>query len=475
MTNVSGSYFIVGIKGMAMANIAIILRSMGFEVYGSDTSEKQPTDVLLKEHSISWTSGFHPSDIPPHTTVLIYAASHNGIQNPQVQAAQERGITVLHQAHFLGNLLQQFDCSLAVCGCHGKTTTSSLLAYTLSKMGSKPSWLVGAPSFNEYWGGKYEGKNYFVIEADEYAIDPPHDSRPKLLSLVPDFALCLNIDYDHPDVYESLDVTKETFETFFKQTKKRIIACGEDKNTQDVLSRLPDEKYMTYGFNKKNDLILDEIRYDDVTSSFRVMYKNHDYGLFSISLFGEKNILNTGGVILLLFELGFTSDEIRNAVQYFVGAKRRFELITCINNTYLFDDYGHHPHELDALIQAARSRFPAKRLFVIFQPHTYTRTYQMKKEFADALSGTDIFCYIAPVFASAREPVQTNISSHDIVKAVGKKNTNLHAFDSLDAVLTAAQKEIRKGDVVFTVGAGDIYTIGRKLMKIIKEKTSSNE
>jgi UDP-N-acetylmuramate--alanine ligase len=365
--------------------------------------------------------------------------------------------------------MADFDKSVAVCGCHGKTTTSSLLAYALSKLNAKPSWLVGAPSFNEYWGGAYEGSSYFVIEADEYAIDPPHDRTPKLLSLHPDYALCLNIDFDHPDVYKNLEATKDTFKAFFHQTNKKVIGCGEDVNTMDVLQSFPKEKYLSYGFDARHDLVLSEIRYEELSSSFRVTYEGHDRGVFTTSLFGEKNVLNAGGVILLLFELGFTSDQVRDAVRYFTGAKRRFEFIANENGIYLFDDYGHHPHELEALTQAARSRFPDKRIILIFQPHTYTRTAQMKYEFAEVLSKADMVL-MPPIFGSAREQVQASVSSYDIVTAANKKNIHsVHAFDSNGDTLQFLRKKIKPGDVIFTVGAGDVYKMGDAVIEVMKQ------
>lgn len=453
-----------------MANIAVILRQMGISVTGSDTEDTQPTDILLTEHGISWSTGFDPDDIPTETKNVVYAASHQGRNNPQVQEAEKRGLTIIHQAPFLGQLISDFHTSVAVCGCHGKTTTSSLLAYALSKLQAHPSWLVGAPSFNEYWGGQYQGSDYFVIEADEYAIDPPRDTTPKLLSLRPTYTLCLNIDYDHPDVYENLDATKHTFETFFHQTQKRIIACAEDANTNHVLQTLSPERYLTYGFDHHNDLVISDIRYDEVHSSFRVTYQGNDRGIFTLSLFGEKNILNAAGVILFLFECGFTSDQIRDAIRYFTGAKRRFELIANEHNIYLFDDYAHHPHELEALIHAARSRFPNHRFIIIFQPHTYTRTAQMKEEFAMVLGKADK-ALVLPIFGSAREQFQGSISSHDIEKSAQQKNiSTISASDSSEELLTQLDHIMQPGDVLCTVGAGDVYKLGDKIVEMMKNK-----
>jgi UDP-N-acetylmuramate--alanine ligase len=465
----TGPYFIVGIKGVAMASIAVILKKMGIVVTGSDTADTQPTDSMLKENGINYVIGFSKDDIPCGTRNVIYAASHGGINNPQVEEAKLRGCNIFHQAEFLGELLKNFNISIAVSGCHGKTTTSSLLSYTLDKLGIAASWLIGVPSFNEYWGGRYAGQDYFVIEADEYGIAPPVDKTPKLLSLFPSYSLCLNIDYDHPDVYADLAETKETFMEFFKQTKEKVIICSEDANLVDVVKSFPKDKYLSYGFGLENDLSVFDIKYGQVESSFSINYKGVKYENLVTVIFGEKNILNTAGVILLLFELGFCFENIKQAIRYFTGAKRRFELIANEGDIFVFDDYGHHPHEIEATVQAARSRFKDKRLIIVFQPHTYTRTAQMKKEFAEVLSKADLVL-LAPIFGSAREKFQGNVSSFDIQKEaeyLGYKN--VQAFDSLVQIESYLKNSMKAHDVIFTMGAGDIYKLGSVIINIIKQ------
>ena len=194
-----------------MANLAVILKKLGKDVTGSDVSEEFITDELLKKNKIAWQSGFNPGSLPGNTDLVIYSAAHRGLLNPQIQQAKKRNIPVISQAEFQAKLLDRFKTKIAVCGCHGKTTTSSLLSYALIKLGVNPSYMIGSPSFDGYPGGDYNGSGYFVIEADEYGVDPPRDKTPKFHFLNPNYILCTNIDFDHPDVYKNLDEVKKAY------------------------------------------------------------------------------------------------------------------------------------------------------------------------------------------------------------------------------------------------------------------------
>lgn len=482
MLNQARSIFIVGIKGVAMANLALILKKLGKNVSGSDVSEKFITDELLKKNKIGWQSGFNPDGLPHNTDLVIYSAAHHGLLNPQIQQAKKRNIPVISQAEFQGKLIERFKTRIAVCGCHGKTTTSSLLSYALIKLGVKPSYMIGSPSFNGYPGGDYNGSGYFVIEADEYGVNPPQDKTPKFHFLKPNYILCTNIDFDHPDVYKDINSVKESFLKFFsknailktaasKMVNKNLILCADDKNLMAVARKLIRSSYLTYGFNPSADLRIIDSGYNKYGSIFEIVGSGRNLSLhnkFSISLFGEKNILNAAGVILTLLQLGFHPDKIKSAIQDFTGAKRRFEKVYAKKDTFLFDDYAHHPNEIAATISAARNRFPKRRIIIVFQPHTYSRTQVLLKDFAKSLSLADI-SYILPVFASAREnPKDFHVSSHDIVNLNPK---NLISVDSKKQLFQLLSSAIQAQDIIFTMGAGDVYKLKDDIIEIIKRKT----
>jgi len=466
--------FIVGIKGVAMANLALILKKMGKNVAGADVAEEFITDEILKKNKINYTSGFSPQDLPKNTQLIIYSAAHQGINNPQVKEGLRRGIKVYSQAEVLGEMGQKFKTTIAVCGCHGKTTTASLLAYSLIKLGAKPSYLVGSSSFSDCEAGGYynpASESYFVVEADEYGVNPPENKTPKFLFLKPNYIICTNIDFDHPDVYKNLEDTKKAFFQFFKTSMNRFIggkifACQDDKNLKAVLKQLPRRCYLTYGFSSSSDFQIIKPNFKEDGSSFEISSQNKSLGQFSTALFGDKNISNATAVVVFLLYLGYSVNQIKKSIKNFTGAKRRFEKIALVNNIYLFDDYAHHPAEISATIEAARKRFPQRRIIIIFQPHTYSRTKAFLYQFGQSLSLAD-FSFILPIFASAREKKdQFKISSHDIVTR--QEKNNLFFVEGNDQLIKQLTKVVQPGDVIFTMGAGDIYKLKDDIIKVMK-------
>ncbi|MBI3366010.1 UDP-N-acetylmuramate--L-alanine ligase [Candidatus Roizmanbacteria bacterium] len=466
MLNSSKNIFIIGIKGAAMANLAVILKKMGKYVSGSDLKEEFITDILLLKNKISYSVGFEPENLKENIDLVIYSAAHAGVNNPQAVEAHKRKIPVISQSEILGELMKQFKIKIAVSGCHGKTTTSSLLSYALIQLGKKPSYLVGAPSFNEYAGGAYESDKYFVVEADEYGVNPPTDLRPKFHFLHPDYIICTNIDFDHPDMYKDLENTKEEFLKFFN--KKKLILCSDNSNIYQLINRLIQDNYLTYGFSKKADYIIWDVKTQSIGTSFKLSHKNILLGEFFISLFGDKNVSNAAAVIVMLVTLGFTVEKIKKAIGNFVGAKRRFEKVFENDHFSLYDDYGHHPHEIETTILAARKRFPHRRIVIIFQPHTFSRTKIFLKDFGKALSLAD-YSYILPIFPSAREDSSKfSVTSQDIIKQAPGKYLSYVKDDT--QLMNRLHTEVQKGDIMFTIGAGDVYKLKDEIIKLVRSE-----
>lgn len=459
------SFFLLGIKGTAMSNIAVMLKQLGKEVMGVDVSEEFITDAVLKDNKISFSTDFSDLSQSAHCEVFVYSAAHGGEDNPLAVEAKKQGKVLVSQPQLIGELVQKYPTSIAVAGCHGKTTTSSLLAWTLTKLEKNPGFLIGAPTYNGFGGGGMAMSDYFVIEADEYAVHPPKDKTPKLLFLHTTYALCTNIDFDHPDVYENLEDTKRTFLKFFAQTK-HLILCATDPVVASLLP-LSHPSVITYGTAGKSDYYVEDVIFESDRTHFSVYNKQVLLGTFTTQLFGEKNVLNALGVISLLFELGFGASDIQAALLGFTGAKRRLELVWTDKNTYLFDDYGHHPAEIEATLTAVKSRFPGKKLHVLFQPHTYSRTVALKDEFGRALAAAD-FAYIMPIFASARENKQLfSISSRDI--ALASKKPLVVAYEGKTEILAGLASNFKKGDIVLTMGAGDIYKLKDGIIDVLNE------
>ena len=465
------SYYLLGIKGSAMANIAVMLKKQGHTVSGADVAEVFPTDVALVENNIEFDT-FPVTKLPSKVDVMVYSAAHGGAKNPLVVMAQIQGIKTIHQAELLGELISHYKNSIAVAGCHGKTTTSSLLAYALIQLGQSPSYMVGTPSFTGHPGSDISGEKYFVIEADEYGLNPPHDKKPKFHALKPNFAIVTNIDFDHPDVFTDLEDTKQAFHYFMdgvvqKNPQQSLVLCADDAPLMDTVKNFNRATYVTYGESADADYQITDLSFNLEETHFSLLHQGKNIGTFSTKLAGQKNAINTAGVICMLIKLGFAPNDIQLAISVFGGAKRRFEVVGEKNGTILIDDYAHHPHELDAVISAAQTRFSGKRVIVIFQPHTFSRTEMLKDEFATALAKADV-SIVAPIFASAREvkgeSAITATKLAEIAKSKGFKN--VFAAENQEDILKLLKDNLQQGDVILMAGAGDVYKLKNGILDL---------
>lgn len=475
MIKQSKHIFLVGIGGIAMFNLAIILKKMGKIVSGSDAPSMTMTDVYLEQNNIPFQKNFEIENLPAELDLVIYSGSHNGENNPQVVEAKKRGVATIPLAVANGELGNEFENVIAICGCHGKTTTSSLIANTLKDLEQHPSYLIGTGTFNENFGGDFDGSKYFVIEADEYGVNPPRDNTPKFMHIFPTHIVCTNIDFDHPDIYADLNAVKAAYTLFFEQSiaKKnaKLFLCADNVALMEVAQSLPRERYTTFGYTDKADLRIINSTADENQTKFEVE-SDTAREAFTLSIFGEKNVSNAAAVVALLADLGFPVAKIQSALSTFTGAKRRFEQVAQINTNYLFDDYAHHPDEIKATINAARQRFPSRHIIVLFQPHTYTRTFALKDEFVEALSLAD-HALILPIYASAREKDDgaVPISSEDLEKLAQKRGFSAVSAVSNERVIQALTEVLKRNDVVITMGAGDVYQMKDGIIQIMKNIT----
>lgn len=469
--------FLVGIKGVAMAHIATIVGKMGIRVSGYDVEDEFITSEGLLSSHCEIITVLDPDKLPSDTDLVIYSAAHGGSSNPFVQEAEKRGIAIAHQALFLGELLKEFNTTIAVCGCHGKTTTTSLLAHCLIELGQKPSYLVGTSEFSNHRGGDFESKEYFAIEADEYGVDPPRDVSAKFSFLHPTHILCTNIDFDHPDVYKDLDAVKEVYRSFFsdcisrtKDKKPCLYVCGDDLHTKSVIHEIPQNKVVTFGFNEGSDVRVSHYSVSQDSSSFDLTLNGTTISNIIISLWGEKQITNAAGVFSYLITQGFNAENIKAAFRTFTGLKRRFEKIGSVKGVELFDDYAHHPEEIKALIHSAKTRFSGRKIKIIFQPHTYSRTQMLLDQFALSFKDADEVILL-PVFSSAREvqPEHDESVAQIALKAT-EHGVSIKVLGSKKEAISTLLAQIQPQDIVFTVGAGDVYKLGDDIIKGI-EKT----
>ena len=438
--------YMVGIKGVGMTALALILNKMGKNVWGSDVVEEFKTDAVLKRNGITILPGFTEQNISENIDLVITTAAHGGLSNPEVLAAQRKGISIMTHAEALGIVMNLFKLKISVCGSHGKTTVSAMIAFVFEKLKIKAGYHVGAASFSGYDAGGFSGYDYFVTEADEYLASPGINDTPRFMFQNPDIIICTNIDFDHPDVYKNLDAVEDAFVGFL----------------QKLMTKNGTLIYY------KNDVLLHKIAHQ------LSLQKIHAYDLIdaqniSLSIPGNHNQLNAAAAQTLFQILGFDEDQTKKALAEFKGSSRRFEKIYENFGFVLYDDYAHHPAEIVATIAAVRIRYPSRRLVVIFQPHTFSRTERLKEGFIKALAKADS-AVIVDIFPSKRENVADyTITSQSLVKEAqnqGIKNITYYPVTSLNPELSTL---LKPGDIIITMGAGSIYELHSDIIEMLKK------
>lgn len=462
--------FILGIKGVAMAQIASILKKMGKDVSGYDVAEEFITDEELHRQNILIYTSEDQVPTDSNFDLAIFSAAHGGDSNSIIKRLKSDGVTTVSQAEFLNQLTQLFKKTIAVCGAHGKTTASALLSYALIKLGVKPTYIVGTSSFDEYPAGDFQSKDFLVIEADEYGVNPPTDKTPKFLFLNPTLTLCTNIDFDHPDVFESVEEVAISYEKFFKQSGSLVI-CADNKLALETAKK-SGMKFESYGFGSDSTVKILNHKVDSTGSSFDLQSGERLTVGIKTSMYGDHNILNAAGVYLVLKSLGFEDEKIKVAVKDFKGAKRRFEVVYNDGGVTLVDDYAHHPEEIRAIIKAAFERYGIKPV-VIFQPHTYSRTQSLLEEFGGAFSEAE-HVYIMPIFASARENKTSFTVTHEGLVNKAKER----GFEAIEAVsntqaLMAKLGSLKAPCVILTLGAGDVYKLHSDIIRVLPHANSA--
>jgi len=376
-------YYLIGIKGAGLSSLALILHNLGHSVVGYDDETKhQFTQDKLIELGIKiYADGKHRL---PKDTIVIRSTAINENTHPEMMRAKAKKLKIYEYNEFLGELTKQFK-TIAVAGCHGKTTTTSMLKTVLDPaLGC--NYLVGDGT------GYAEKENeLFVIEACEY--------RRNFLAYHPIISIITNIDLDHVDYYKDLDDVKDAFESLAKNTKDLLVIYGDDANSRSIKV---DKPVIYYGLKDNNDLVAKDICYDNKGMAFNCYFKGKLFGKFILPFFGEHLLLNALAVISVSHHLGLKPKVIQANLQAFKGANRRFQEQVAGSNI-IIDDYAHHPKEVTVTIEAVRQKYPDKKLVAIFEPHTFSRTKEFAKEIANALSKADE-AYVLDIFKSRENP-----------------------------------------------------------------------
>lgn len=460
----------VGIKGVGMTPLAIIAKEAGITITGSDIADEFITDATLSAAGIKPLIGFAKEHLDgKKIDLVITTAAHGGYDNIEVQAAKAANIPVITKGQAVGEYMNGsvFGRSfrgIAVAGTHGKTTTSGMVATILNENKLDPSYIIGTSHIASLGLSGHLGKGkYFVAEADEYATEPQYDTTPQFLWQHPHIAIVTSIEYDHPDIYPTLDAVRKVFDTFTKQILPSgvLIACGDDREVQKLLKDYRG-RVVTYGFLPNNAFIIKRVNLSGEQTFFWLESRGTNMGEFVLRVSGEHNVLNATAAIIAGLEAGLQIDQTRKAITKFTGSKRRLEFLGhTASGAYLFDDYAHHPTEIKKTLQALRLRFPKKKIVCIFQPHTYSRTKQLFHEFIHAFQAADTVALIN-IFASQREQSDPTVSSQLLLSAMQKLHSDVLLLPELsDVVKYIEQKQFKEDTVVVLMGAGDIYKVAK--------------
>ncbi|MEC0303449.1 UDP-N-acetylmuramate--L-alanine ligase [Terribacillus saccharophilus] len=417
------TYHFVGIKGSGMSALAQILHDAGEKVQGSDVEKVFFTDQALKDKNITILP-FTKDNIKPNLTIIAGNAFSD--EHEEILEAKKLGLPIYRYHDFLGAYADKFR-SIAVTGAHGKTSTTGLMAYTL-KQSHPISYLIGDGT-----GSGQPKSDYFVFEACEY--------RRHFLAYKPDYAVMLNIDFDHPDYFQNIEDVFQAFQQLADQVKHGIIACGDDPYLRDLQANVP---IHYYGFDASNMYQAKNVHEEPNGTTFDVYIEGSFYHTFTIPGYGNHQVLNALAVTAVCHQEGMTPDQIKE-MYGFTGVKRRFSEKQ-VGSQVLVDDYAHHPKEIEVTIESAQKKYPDKQIVAVFQPHTFSRTKTFLQEFADSLKNADSV-YLCDIFGSARE-AKGNLTIQDLQELIPGCEVL-----QLEDVKVLKQYE---DSVLLFMGAGDI-------------------
>lgn len=448
---------IIGIGGVSMSPLAQILHNTGVEVTGSDISENAATNEL-RGCGVKINIGHDAGNVTGAGYIIRTAAARE--DNVEIAAAREQNIPIFERAEVWGYIMRDYKDAICISGAHGKTTTTSMVSHILLAAKKDPTIMIGG-TLPEIKASYRVGKgDVIVLESCEY-YNSFHNFSPTI-------AVVLNIDEDHLDFFKDLDDIKQSFCKFAAITPPygAIICNGDDENTMDALSSLGRE-LVTFGLGEYSRITNKPINVRGVNISVSGLHPSMDVLVdgklaiqkLTLSIPGKHNLLNALAATVACFRLGIPPTVIKKGMLTYTGSGRRFEYKGSYNGADIYDDYAHHPHELEALLDAVATIDTYKRVILAFQPHTYSRTKALFEGFTEQLERADIV-FLAEIYA-ARETNTIGISSADLAKAVDKARF-IPDFAELVSEIAAIAQE---GDIILTVGAGDIYKVSTELLK----------
>ncbi len=462
----------IGIGGSGLSAIARLLLESGYEVSGSDRALTPFADEVRKAGASVYI-GHHPRNIGNADWVVRSSAVTD--DNPEVQAAKHAGIPVYKRADFLGQLMEN-KIGIAIAGTHGKTTTTAMTAWVLRELGRDPSFIVGGVMNNLGVNARAGKGNLFVIEADEYDY--------MFLGLKPQIAVVTSLEHDHPDLFPTFESMYMAFEKFVDLLPKEgtLVVCAEDPGAANLIPHVRKSGRNVVSYGMQGDVTINtplwvqarEVKPNQrggfdflVTSNIGTAGSSSEF--VSLQVPGQYNVRNALAVFAIVDLLGLARDRAAKVLGNFTGTGRRFQLRGEVNGISIFDDYAHHPTEIKATLAGARARYPERRIWAVWQPHTYSRTQTLFLEFSRAFKDADEVI-VTEVYA-AREPKQ-EFTSAEIVSAM--PHLSARYIETLPEVSEYLIENLQTGDVVLVLSAGDANQVSGEVLKGLQERQENN-
>jgi len=442
----------VGIGGIGMSGIAEVLLNLGYRVSGSDMKESDITERLRKLGGVICIGHRSENITTPHVVVISSAVTKD---NVEVVAAREKQIPVIPRAEMLAELMR-LKYGIAIAGAHGKTTTTSMVATVLAAGGIDPTVVIGGKLNSLGTNAKLGQGEFLVAEADE--------SDGSFLKLSPTIAVVTTIDAEHLDYYKDIDEIKDAFLAFINKVPFYGVSvlCLDQPHIQALIPSVQ-KRYQTYGMSSQADYQAKEVSLKPLGSRFKVLHHNQDLGWFDLSVPGVHNINNGLAAIAVARELDVDLEIIRKALKDFSGVQRRFQIKGEVNGIIVVDDYGHHPTEVKATLAAAASGLE-RRVVVVFQPHRYTRTQHLLEEFFTAFNQADKLV-VMDIYAAGEKPIP-GISGQTLYEGIKKYgHKDITYIPDKEKVVVHMVEMLRKGDLMITLGAGDVWKIGEQVLE----------
>jgi UDP-N-acetylmuramate: L-alanyl-gamma-D-glutamyl-meso-diaminopimelate ligase len=464
--------YFIGICGTAMGNGALLLRELGYIVGGSDENIYPPMSTLLNESGIEIYSGYKPENISAFTPDLVVIGNAMSRGNAEVEYTLEKRIEYISLAELLKRFVIKGKESIVVTGTHGKTTTSSLMAWVFEVGGKEPTFLIGGVPENFHQG--YQARpdsNYVILEGDEYDT-AFFDKRSKFLHYLPTTLIINNIEFDHADIFSSLDEIKLSFKRCTLQVPRTgvIVANGDDPNVLEVVTGAFSE-VLTFGLSADCIIRAENIRYAEDSTTFELIWDKKSFGDIDLSLLGEFNVRNALTVIAAATHHGIALDKIKEALKSFKNVKRRLELKGIYNGVTVYDDFAHHPTAIRETLHALRAKFPTERIIAIFEPRSNTtRRNIFQKELAECFADANVV-FISQIARLNLLSPEERLDPEQVMSDIRDQGKEALYLPDAETISSKATEIAKRGDVIIVMsngGFGGIHSMLEKKLLSVK-------